>query len=77
MVNIETLGDIATLRESSEVECKLAQGRDGKGKLPEDIWESYSAFANTDGGDILLGLREDLQGLLTLGQVLFTRTGKP
>jgi len=58
MVNIETLDDIATLRESSEVECKLAQGRDGKGKLPEDIWESYSAFANTDGGDILLGLRE-------------------
>ncbi|MGB0941234.1 MAG: helix-turn-helix domain-containing protein [Marinomonas sp.] len=58
MVSIVTLEDIATLRESSEVECKLAQGRDGKGQLPDDIWESYSAFANTDGGDILLGLKE-------------------
>mgnify|MGYP005990531711 FL=1 len=58
MVSIDSLADIATLRESAEVECKLAQGRDGKGKLPHDIWESYSAFANTEGGDILLGLRE-------------------
>ena len=58
MVSIATLDDIAKLRESSEVECKLAQGRDGKGQLPDDIWESYSAFANTEGGDILLGLKE-------------------
>ena len=56
--DIKTLQDIEALQESAEVECKLAQGRDKKGKLPKDIWESYSAFANTQGGHILLGIRE-------------------
>jgi ATP-dependent DNA helicase RecG len=53
-----TLEDIAAVRETWNVECKLAQGRDGHGAVPEDIWETYSAFANTAGGDIFLGLRE-------------------
>lgn len=58
MLSITTLADINALRESSDIECKLAQGRDGQGRLPHDIWETYSAFANTRGGDILLGLEE-------------------
>lgn len=53
-----TLADIAQLRESVALECKLAAGRDGQGALPEDFWPTYSAFANTQGGLILLGLRE-------------------
>lgn len=58
MTTLLTLEDIAAIRETWNIECKLAQGRDGHGALPEDIWETYSAFANTAGGDIFLGLRE-------------------
>lgn len=58
MAALHSLDDIRALEETWQVECKLAHGRDGNGALPEDIWETYSAFANTQGGDIFLGLRE-------------------
>lgn len=71
---IKTLEDIALLRESSELECKQASGKDGKGAIPKDMWESYSAFANTDGGTIILGLKEtkgrfSLVGIEDIGRV--------
>ena len=51
-----TIGIYELLRkgENDRLECKLAfQG------LPKSLWESYSAFANTSGGIILLGIREN------------------
>ncbi|MGL4476258.1 MAG: AlbA family DNA-binding domain-containing protein [Shewanella sp.] len=59
------LDNINELAESVQVEFKLAGGRDGQGKVPEDMWESYSAFANTIGGEIILGVRE-VKGHFTL-----------
>ena len=39
--------------EVVHTECK-----DASGGLPDALWESYSSFANTDGGVILLGVKE-------------------
>lgn len=58
MLDITSLEDLALLRESVSLECKLAVGRDGKGALPEDFWPTYSAMANSDGGLVVLGVRE-------------------
>lgn len=50
MIDVNTLDDLDIIRETIDLECKLAGGRDGKGALPEDFWRTYSAFANTQGG---------------------------
>lgn len=42
------------LRESQVLEFK-----DAFFALPDDIWETYSAFANTEGGEIVLGVSQN------------------
>jgi ATP-dependent DNA helicase RecG len=58
MMKFDSLEDFQLLRESQDLECKLALGQDGKGELPKDFWPSYSAMANAHGGVVLLGVRE-------------------
>lgn len=57
------LADLSGLSEAYDLECKAAQGRDGRGEVPEDFWKSYSAMANADGGIILLGVQEKPRGV--------------
>ncbi len=64
---IQTADDISYLAEGSQLECKAAQGKDKQGEIPKDFWPTYSAFANTAGGIVLLGVSEDDEGFHVLG----------
>lgn len=48
--------DLLKYGERINLECKKAES-----KLPNSIWETYSSFANTDGGTILLGVEENIK----------------
>lgn len=74
MIEIQTIADLELLRESVDLECKLAAGRDGQGAVPEDFWPTYSAFANTQGGLVVLGMREkqghfSIEGIANVAKV--------
>lgn len=38
--------------------------------VPDDVWESYSAFANTEGGEIVLGVSENSDATFTVTGVV-------
>lgn len=64
MKNNAICQELLDLRENYQFEVKSAQGRDGNGEVPKDVWESYSAMANSEGGLILLGAKELKDGSL-------------
>jgi predicted HTH transcriptional regulator len=64
-MSIEEIADllnIEDLSESTYIEIKKATGGDGRGQLPESFFSTYSAFANTQGGIVLLGFQEVTSG---------------
>jgi len=53
MTSLQQL-NIESFKEGNRLEAKLA-----KGGVPTSLWETYASFANTDGGLILLGVKEN------------------
>ena len=51
----QEIKDLLLYGESIHLECKECRS-----DVPKSVWETYSAFANTRGGIVLLGVYEDL-----------------
>lgn len=52
-MNEKELLELINNDENAELECKKSEK-----DLPNDLWKTYSAFANTNGGIILLGIEQ-------------------
>ncbi len=53
-MNMQELKKLIYQGEKVDIECKKAEG-----SVPKSAYESYSAFANTKGGYIIFGVKED------------------
>ena len=56
-MDIQELKQLIYQGEKIDIECKKAESG-----VPKSVYESYSAFANTRGGYIILGVSEDKSG---------------
>jgi ATP-dependent DNA helicase RecG len=68
-LNLEELLNKIDIGEDKDTEFKSA-----KGGLPRSLWETLSAFANTDGGYLVLGVDKNLEieGVVNPGGLLKT-----
>ena len=56
MLTPDNIRQLLATGEHLHLECKRCKDR-----LPNSLWETYSAFANSYGGTILLGIEEHRQ----------------
>lgn len=59
IMNMQELELLIYKGEKVDIECKEAENN-----VPRSAYESYSAFANTKGGYIILGVKEDKKKIL-------------
>ncbi|OFS64383.1 helix-turn-helix domain-containing protein [Nosocomiicoccus sp. HMSC09A07] len=50
------------------VEGKYVELKRAKNKIPDSFWETYSAFANTDGGIVIFGVDEKTKQVVGIDQ---------
>ena len=53
-MEISDVKELLNKGEKVDIECKESDSM-----LSKSIWETYSSFANTNGGYIFLGIKED------------------
>lgn len=69
-LNNKELKELIQTHENVQLEFK-----ESKNSLPNDFWSTYSAFANTSGGYIILGVKEEnnqniLSGVANMENIL-------
>ena len=68
----KTIIELLKFGEHINLECKKAESN-----LPNSIWETYSSFANTDGGIILFGVEEHLKEIEFEKRFTFVSVNNP
>src|SRR3990167_1723728 len=64
----EELNDLIESLKDAESETSFVEIKSCEGGFPKKIWETVSAFANSaTGGVIILGIREDDNGITIAG----------
>ena len=60
MIEVRDIQDFNDYLETllSQTECDDIEFKSAAGGFPDNFWDTYSAFANTDGGTIVFGVKE-------------------
>ena len=60
------------IQKDEAVDLEFKSAKDG---LPNSLWDTYSSFANTDGGVIVLGVKEHKQQFTVEGELFGDKVG--